>query len=76
VLLVLADNQKPSAQALQNSNAVWLMGAACDVAQQLPLAIRQLMSPQHLSGMSLAASQVTDGLGCDKTLHAMKLLCV
>jgi len=73
LMVILADNQKPGAQALQAASAVCLLGAISDIAQQLPQAINQLIDPQHLCSMSLAASEVTIGSGCDKTLQAMNL---
>jgi UDP-2,4-diacetamido-2,4,6-trideoxy-beta-L-altropyranose hydrolase len=71
LLMVLADNQKPGAQALQMAHAVHLLGEGTDGAQRLSLAIDQLMNAQDISSMSQAASTLTDGLGCERVLQSM-----
>jgi UDP-2,4-diacetamido-2,4,6-trideoxy-beta-L-altropyranose hydrolase len=71
LMLVLADNQKPSAQALDAACAARLIGAVSDITRELPLAIRELSDSECQMRMSGAASTITDGLGIDKILKTM-----
>jgi UDP-2,4-diacetamido-2,4,6-trideoxy-beta-L-altropyranose hydrolase len=71
LMVVLAENQQPGAQATEAAHAARLIGAVNDIATQLPLAIAELTKTDGVSQMSLAASAVTDGLGVEKVLHAM-----
>ena len=71
LMVVLAANQQPGAQALEAAQAARLIGTVNDIATQLPLAIAELTKFDGLSQMSLAASAVTDGQGVEKVLHAM-----
>lgn len=71
LMVVLAENQQPGAQAMEAAHAARLIGAVNDIATQLPLAIAEMTNSEGLRQMSLAASAVTDGLGVEKVLHAM-----
>lgn len=71
LMVVLADNQQPSAQALVAAHAARTIGAVSDIAAQLPLAVRKLSDSECQISMSRAASAITDGQGVDKILKAM-----
>lgn len=74
LMVVLADNQWPSARALQQVQAASMIGSVRDIATQLPLSFRALIQDQGLMHMSTAASAVTGGRGVDKVLPAMGVL--
>ena len=74
LLVVLADNQRLGAQALQEAQAALLIGDVNDIAMKLPLAINASASHHRLQGMITAAAAITDGRGVDKVLKAMGVL--
>lgn len=76
LMVVLADNQKSGAHALQEAKAAHLLGNLTDIEMKLPLAIQEIISShtsQHmLREMSAAAAGLTDGLGLHKILRSMQ----
>ena len=76
LMIVLADNQKSGAQALQKIKAAQLFGSLSDIEMQLPVAIHALSSPDTsqylLREMSAAAAGLTEGLGLHKVLKTMQ----
>ena len=73
MLIVLAHNQEPGANALEAAGAAHLIGWVSDLGAKLPLVLNKLMSPGALSGMSKKASGTTDGRGTQRVLDAMGL---
>lgn len=73
LLVVLAENQQPGAQALEAAHAAHVIGAVSDIGKQLPQALRELFDSKHPTRMSLAASAITNGQGVEKILKAMGL---
>jgi UDP-2,4-diacetamido-2,4,6-trideoxy-beta-L-altropyranose hydrolase len=74
LMVVLADNQKLGAQALQEAQAALLIGGASDIAMKLPLVINASASHHRLQEMSTATAAITDGRGVDKVLKTMRVL--
>lgn len=74
LMVVLAENQHPGAQALEAARAVRLIGVVSDIAIQLPLAVAELIDSDYQSRMSLAASAITEGQGVGKILQTMGVL--
>jgi UDP-2,4-diacetamido-2,4,6-trideoxy-beta-L-altropyranose hydrolase len=74
LLVVLADNQRLGAQALQEAQAALLIGDVNDIAMKLPLAINASASHHRLQEMSTATAAITDGRGVGKVLKAMRVL--
>jgi UDP-2,4-diacetamido-2,4,6-trideoxy-beta-L-altropyranose hydrolase len=74
LMVVLAENQQPGAQATEAAHAARLIGAVSDIATQLPLAVAELIESERQRRMSLAASAITDGRGVDKILKAMGVI--
>ena len=76
LMIVLADNQRSGAQALQEAKAAHLLGSLNDIEMRLPLAIQGLISAQTtqhmLREMSAAAAGLTDGLGLHEVLKTMQ----
>ena len=76
LMVVLADNQKSGAQALQEAKAAHLLGNLADIEMKLPLAIQGLISSRTsqnmLREMSAAAAGLTDGLGLHHVLKSMQ----
>jgi UDP-2,4-diacetamido-2,4,6-trideoxy-beta-L-altropyranose hydrolase len=73
LMVVLAANQLPSAQALKNANAACLIVTVSDIATNLPLALKDLTISDRRSRMSLAASTVCDGNGVEQIIKVMGL---
>jgi UDP-2,4-diacetamido-2,4,6-trideoxy-beta-L-altropyranose hydrolase len=71
LIVVLADNQQASAHALDAAHAARLIGAVSDIAEQVPLAVRELTDSVCLMRMSHAANVITDGCGVEKILAAI-----
>ena len=71
LMVVLAANQQPGAQAMAAAHAARLIGAVSDIASQLPLAVAEMIESERQSRTSLAASAVTDGRGVEEVLSAM-----
>ena len=74
LMVVLAENQQPGAQALEAAYAARLIGAVSDISTQLPLAVRELGDSECQRRMSLAAVAITEGRGVDKVLQAIGML--
>jgi UDP-2,4-diacetamido-2,4,6-trideoxy-beta-L-altropyranose hydrolase len=74
LMVVLADNQRLGAQALQETHAALLIGNVNDIAMKLPLAINASASPHRLQKMITATAAITDGRGVDKVSKAMWVL--
>jgi UDP-2,4-diacetamido-2,4,6-trideoxy-beta-L-altropyranose hydrolase len=66
LLVLLADNQAPGAQALDAAGAARLLGPPAALAGTLPQALRSLAEPGVLPRMSRAAAAVTDGRGAER----------
>lgn len=74
IMMVLADNQRLIAGALQKAGAVWLMDCANGAVQLLPEYLERLSKdPAILGEMSLAASQVVDGNGLKAVVQMLEL---
>ncbi|WP_242697278.1 UDP-2,4-diacetamido-2,4,6-trideoxy-beta-L-altropyranose hydrolase [Bordetella petrii] len=71
-LLVLAENQLPSAQALGEAGAVRLIGGPPDIAQRLPGILAEFSDARVLHAASDMASRVCDGLGAARVAGLMK----
>lgn len=76
IQLILADNQRPAARALEACGAVMALEAeARDFAGHLEEDVIRLLIDDRLRlGMSLAAAQVCDGLGADRVAEAVMAL--
>lgn len=74
LLVVVADNQRPGAIALQGAGAARLIGDMDQIAVELPLAIADFSNGVGLMQMSVAAAAVTSGQGVAKVIRAMAAL--
>lgn len=73
LLIVLAENQRPAAGALQRSGAVQLLDLALPLDEQLRAAMIGLRERSVLASLSQAASRIADGLGVERVLAAMEV---
>lgn len=71
IMVVLANNQKPGAEALLRSGCVVLIGQPHDIPERLPAAIFDLAQGSSLSELSRQAKNVCDGLGVERLLGSM-----
>jgi UDP-2,4-diacetamido-2,4,6-trideoxy-beta-L-altropyranose hydrolase len=74
LMVILAVNQQPGAQAMKAAQAARLIGVVNDIPTQLPLAVAEMIELEHQSRMSLDASAVTDGRGVEEVLSAMGVI--
>ena len=74
LMVVLADNQRRAAQALQVAQAAHLIDDLSNIAMQLPIVINAPALRHRLQQMSTAAAAVTDGRGADEVLQALRVL--
>jgi UDP-2,4-diacetamido-2,4,6-trideoxy-beta-L-altropyranose hydrolase len=74
LLVVLADNQRFGARALQEAQAALFIGDVSDISIKLPLAINASVSQHWLLEMSTVTAAITDGGGVEKVLKAMRIL--
>ncbi len=72
LLVMLADNQKEGALALQQRGAVRLIGEPDAIPHELTSIFPMLMEERSLADMSHAASAVTDGRGAFRVLERME----
>ncbi len=70
LLLVLADNQLPGAQALEKAGAALVVGNAQNASQVFEKLMKSGASVQ-LKSLALAAAAVSDGLGVQRIVAAM-----
>ena len=68
IVLVLAENQRPSADALAAAGAALVIDAAGRVGSILPALLHD---PQALQAMSAAAFAICDGSGASRNVQAM-----
>lgn len=71
LLVVLAENQRSGATALDASGSGRLLGEIEDISSNLPQAVMSLMEGHQLQSMSEAAADVCDGLGSFRVLKHM-----
>lgn len=72
LLVVLAENQWPIAQALQAEQAAGMVGAVEKICDQLPMAMDKLFQDSTLSEMSKHACMIADGLGALRVLEKLE----
>ena len=72
LLIIMAENQRSGAHALDEVHASYLIGTIADISTQLPKAIEDLIKDQMLTTLSLRASEITDGLGITRTLQYLE----
>ena len=70
--LVLADNQRPIANALSLAGAAHLLERANLNMSLGKIMDRLIQDPAHLLGMSNAASKLVDGLGCERVARYLQ----
>lgn len=72
LLVILAENQKDGGLTLAERGAALLIEPSVSLKRQLQAALVAMNDPRSLLRLSSAASNVTDGLGCDRVLETME----
>lgn len=72
LLVVLAENQWPGAQALKRHAAAVLIGEVDDIEKKLSQAIEAAVQGEILAQMGRAASEITDGRGIEKLSELLR----
>lgn len=70
-LVVLADNQRPIADALVAEGACWPLGRPDDIGDHLPGVLAEAADPDRLAAMSARAARIVDGLGTSRVVTCM-----
>ncbi|NOU22554.1 MAG: UDP-2,4-diacetamido-2,4,6-trideoxy-beta-L-altropyranose hydrolase [Methyloglobulus sp.] len=74
LMVVLADNQLIIANALERTNAAYLIGDQAAIVNQLPVLMNQAMlSSVQLAAMSHAASAIVDGAGVERVIALLEI---
>lgn len=73
LLIVLAENQKAAALALEASGAIQIIDLSISLTKQLQSAFTLLSKNGELYSMAIAASHITDGRGVERLLAAMEI---
>ena len=74
LMVVLADNQLIIANALERTNAAYLIGDQAAIVNQLPVLMTQAMlSSTQLAAMSHAASVIVDGAGVERVIAHLEI---
>lgn len=73
LLVVLAENQKAAALALEATGGVQMIDLTIPLTKQLQSAFTRLSKSGVLHSMAIAASQITDGRGVERLLAAMEI---
>ncbi len=71
LLVVMADNQRPGAEALKRAGASLSLGWPEAIEETLPRAIREVFAPGRLLEMSQNAAAICDGLGVQRVANAL-----
>lgn len=71
LLVVLAENQRDGAAAMQASGAASVVGEVKDIPTQLPVLMSRLSQPAEVFGMSERARQVADGRGVERVVQEL-----
>lgn len=72
ILVVLAENQRPGAAALDRAGAACVIGAPDAIASSLPKFLTHLATPANLLQMQTAAARITDGLGVSRVMESLE----
>jgi UDP-2,4-diacetamido-2,4,6-trideoxy-beta-L-altropyranose hydrolase len=76
LMLVLAENQREAATALQTAGAAALLPSMASLAKDLPRCVGTLArEPERLCRMSACAAQVIDGRGAQRVAEAILRKC-
>lgn len=73
ILVIMAENQRPSGLALKSAGAVHLIDLAFPLQEQLQSSFTLMDNQDFLQSMSQSAANVCDGLGVERVLSAMEL---
>ncbi len=73
LVLILAENQRASAEALQNHNAVAVFDSVSDICNWLNSIIDMGVDSPTLKHLGIAAAQITDGYGVKRVVQEMEL---
>jgi UDP-2,4-diacetamido-2,4,6-trideoxy-beta-L-altropyranose hydrolase len=70
LMVVLADNQRFGAEALQGALAAKLLGNVSDIGQ-LPIIFTSIVTDAELQSMGRMAARITDGLGATRVVDSL-----
>ena len=72
LLVVMADNQRPGAEALKRAGASLILGWPDAIEETLPRAMHEVFAPGRLLEMSQNAAAICDGLGVQRVADALR----
>ncbi len=71
LLVIMAANQRPGAEALQRAGAALCIGSQESIHETLPSALQKVLMPGALNRMSSAAAAICDGRGAQRVVNAL-----
>jgi len=71
ILLVLAENQWPNAQAQKAASSVLLLGDVAEIEACLPTLLEQCFEREVLVGLGRSSAHLCDGLGAERVIQTM-----
>ncbi len=72
IIAVLADNQRSAAHSLHKANAARIIPTGAHLTSELATALDELISSRNrLSQLSLCASKISDGAGCERVADSL-----
>lgn len=74
ILVVLAENQRPGAMALERAGAAFVIESAEKINSELPAFLSRLAVQENLFHMQSAASRVTDGQGARRVIESLETI--
>lgn len=72
LLVVMAENQRPGAEALKRAGASLSLGWPDAIDETLPRAMREVFAPGRLLEMSQSAAAICDGLGVQRVADTLR----
>lgn len=72
LLVVMAENQLPGAEALERAGASISLGWPDAIEGTLPRAVLEVMAPERLLEMSQNSAAICDGLGAQRVADALE----
>lgn len=72
LLVVMADNQRPGAEALKRAGASLSLGSPGAIEETLPRAMHEVFAPGRLLELSQNGAAICDGLGVQRVADALR----
>ena len=75
IVVVLAENQRPGAEALGRAGAAWVIDGIAALPRDLPGLLARAVVPQSLAEAARRAAAITDGCGTERVCERLTTWC-